>query len=388
MKIQKASSFIPLFLIASFVAFGCSEHRSGKMSAPAKGSLTEDVKDAPGTKAVENITKGPGDEATTETPEQGGQPGGTTPSPGGEQSNDMHPTPGSPDGEQMPDATPAMEPKVSAAPAGTTANAMASLKLSVPAGTVAKYGVTSDMSVDGIPGSPSTKFGYTFQQNYTFGKSSGSGLSVELAFDKAAPKKSDSKMPGIDATINQMVKGIQGVKLQIDAAPTGAVSTMKAISGTTQGNMAQFGGLQGMTFPSKPIKPGDTWTVKVDYSKYLNGLMSQMGMGGNDQKETPATAKFLRFEGDGDAKVAVISLKMHVNRADAGDGKMPGGIMKLKMDITVDTDAKYNVKTGLLQSSVTNSLAKMGMDSGGKAPAGSPSSISLNIRNKVVTSKL
>lgn len=245
------------------------------------------------------------------------------------------------------------------------------LRYNIPAGTVADYKQNITMSINSPlsgPGKPMEINSVTDQKLKVL-KASPKDFTVRTDVTNVQVQ-GDTSQPAI----SQLAKGIQATKgTSYDAtfSKVGKVTTgggKDKFSGRDLASMAYgFGtGFQGLTFPDKPVRLGDTWTSELDFSEVVGSLGQGMG-GAASMDKLPVTTKLLAVTTQGNRKFADLEIVMSGKPKLNAKGGQSGGGFKMDMAIQGRHLVRIDLATGLAESIEGTTESSVSMSMGPKA---------------------
>ena len=213
---------------------------------------------------------------------------------------------------------------------------------------------------------PNISTEWKMDTTYKFAKSDGKKVPLTYTIDDVVVKEKEAAKggpPGIEAAVADGARQMKGKTVKLAVGADGKlVETGKSVDDgaamALQG-FTQVVGLQGIVFPNKPVKVGDTWTSKVEFSKLMSGMGTLPGM-----KMDPLNAvmKFVRVEGDESDPIAVLEVVMkgkpNITLPGSG-GSSPMPSFKMNVEMDGKTIVKIQVNTGLVVSSVGTTKQNM-----------------------------
>ncbi|MBL8088539.1 MAG: hypothetical protein JNM85_10785 [Chthonomonas sp.] len=384
MKIHKLSL---LAAIACGLAIGgCSKGKDAAMP-PAKSGGVTSAAPAPGAAPSSGVTEAPAGTAPGAAPSAGVAAAPTAPT-----------APGT------------------AATAGTPAPAEAQaasydLRLIAEKGDFAKYETAMDMTMKmpqmGAPkGEPDKapdpiKVAYSVVTDYKFLGKSDKGYTIESKLVDVKAPASTTPKGGMDMAAMAIdgVKQMKDKPVKMDVSPKGKIlkqgsSVDDQASMAIQG-MSQAIGFQGILFPDKPVKVGETWNSKLEFSKLMGGMGSMLQGGKMSMDDVPVETKFVRVETLNGRTIGVFEMKMNgkpkMTMSMPGDAKTKSSGMGMSMDMEISglTTLRVDTKTGMLESSNGTTNMKMLIKmSGMGSQAGGPGGMKMEQAIKVNIKKL
>ena len=288
--------------------------------------------------------------------------------------------------EQTPPAPPTSDPAPTAPPApGTTAptytdkpvsapkpdGQVYTLRYNIPAGTTANYKQDISMSINSPlsgPGKP-MEISSTTDQTLKILKASPKDFTVRTDVTNVQVQ-GDRSQPGM----SQLAQGIQATKGTTYNATFSKVGKVTSgggkdkFSGRDIASMAYgFGtGFQGLTFPEKPVKLGDTWTSELDFNEVVGSLGQGMG-GVASMDKLPVTTKLLAVTTQGGRKFADLEIVMSGKPKLNAKGGQSGGGFKMDMSIQGRHLVRIDLATGLAESIEGTTESSVSMSMGPKA---------------------
>lgn len=238
-----------------------------------------------------------------------------------------------------------------------------------------------------LPKNMGTKWTYT--QKYKVDNATAAAIDLKATIEDVKVEDNSKAKASVMDLSKMMADGMQQMKgktvsqkIGRDGQLLSAGTDVDAQAAMAMQGFTQAMGFQGVFFPKKPVKVGDTWQNKMEFSKLMAGARS-MGPGSSmKMDDIPVTTKFLAVEGDEANPVGVmevtINSKPHMQMSISGADKAKTS-MGLTMDMQINgkTVVRVNLKSGLVISSTGSTTAAMNMKfptaADSKAPAGSMS---------------
>lgn len=205
---------------------------------------------------------------------------------------------------------------------------------------------------------------------YNFEKSDGKKFPISYTIDDVVVKEKEAAKgapPGMEAAVADGAKQMKGKTVKMTVGADGKlIESGKSVddgAAMAMQGFTQVVGIQGIVFPKKPVKVGDTWSSPVEFSKLMSGMGAMPGM-----KMDPinAVVKFVRVEGEESDPIAVLEviMKGNPNISMGGGGSGASAMPAFKMNVSMDSKSivKIQVSTGLVLSSVGSTTQTMSYD--------------------------
>lgn len=243
------------------------------------------------------------------------------------------------------------------------------LRFKPPVGTTRSYVTTTSM-VQNVPGMPAPMtMSQTMPMTYRVVSRSGGLTTIQTKTGQVkVTVPAGSPMAAQKAQIERMASGMTST-MTVDEFGTLKSMGATGAPGASLANGIGAGmasGAQGISYPNKPLKVGDTWTGSLDMGKSMSKTVP---MGMTAKGKIPIVYRLLGIEKQGGKTLARISMTMNGSTsmamgaagAGAGGGKSMSMTMRMASQGTMVVDAA----TGLLQSMSTkmsNDMAIMGQN--------------------------
>lgn len=353
--------------MAVVLAAGCGyQERAGGIGLPPEKQPGRQFAEQP---AQPGAGSAPANPMTGTTPD--GMPSG--PNPGGPDtpvssepgSMPEPPTdPGMPGGPGGPPPNPGPSPEGGPGPrpeppTPRPAEGQTILRYTPTKGASAKYRMSLNMTVD-LGGMMNTKgpieVVYSVDQSVRITRADKSGFTSETTI---LSSKTDVKGEGGNMIKQMMADGNpkKGEKFTVDYDSLGKAKSDADKPNTS--NLVDALGFNGVTFPQRPVRVGESWTNTLDLTAMGRGGPG-MGMG---LEPIPVTIRLQAIEGSGADRVGVFKITSSASPSTKG---APGN---MKMSVSIDGTARINLASGLLVNSSatadTNMSLEMGQGGGG-----------------------
>jgi hypothetical protein len=238
------------------------------------------------------------------------------------------------------------------------------------AGTTAKFRQDSSMqmsapmmSKDGKPVEVNT----TTEQSMKIVKATGNDFTVETTVTDSKVVGAGSK-EGMGSAIAGQLAQAKGSKSTAVYTSLGKPSKPATDAASTQQMLNDFGrslGFQGLVFPGKKVKVGESWSATVSLDRAMGALSKTMG-GSAKMDPIPVKTTFSKVEMQGTKKIGVFNVVMRGKpKMSASGGK--AGNLGMQLVINSQGELKIDLATGLLVSSIVtveNSFAFSGAGMG------------------------
>jgi hypothetical protein len=218
-------------------------------------------------------------------------------------------------------------------------------------GTTIKYRMKS--STEAGPGGKTDTSAIITQKVLSF---NGKAYKVESTYSDV---RMTSTSPMAKDEMGKQAKELNGKKFTMMIGTNGSISAGKTGDKMIDGMMSSSG-LSQMTYPTRPMKLGDTWKMDVDMTKMLAGGFAASGMKSKVNGKIDNVFKFLSIN-RGSATIGSI-MKGTVDvefGAPKGSPKGTPTAFKMKMSIDAKGTNIVDAATGLLQSMKTNQVMNM-----------------------------
>lgn len=388
------STLIVLALASAFALVACgptdrtgpgmppSDQLLGKDSNSNSGAPPTNPAASPGAAPTATPTATPDPTATT-APTPGAAPNAsaTAPLPTDRQSepqtNDSAPDPAPsnpPTESTAPSTTKPSSPPEPASP--TQDQGTYNLKYNLKPGTEAKFRqesymqmVAPMMSKDGKPVEINTRT----DQLMKVTKATGAAFTVETTILDSKVLGSGDK-EGMGTMVAGQMTQVKGTKTSANYTPLGKPTSAAGAAPSTDQMLNDFGralGFQGLVFPGKPVKVGDSWNSVVSLDRAMGALAKTMG-GSAKMDSIPVKTTFVKVEQAGNKKVGVFNIVMAGRpKMSATGGK--AGSLGMQLNINSKGEIKIDLASGLIinsnvtvENSFTFSGAGMGQANGMK----------------------
>lgn len=230
------------------------------------------------------------------------------------------------------------------------------LRFKPPVGARVAYTMTLSMSQN-VPGMAGPmRIGQTLPMTFRVVSRKGADTTLETKTGRArvtvpAPMASgkarmEKAMSGLTTTAVIDERG------NYKSAAGGAHAAMNRGMGSSM-----MAGAQGVTFPAKAVRPGDTWTASLDLRKAMNGMM---GGGMKLEGKIPIVYRLVALERRGGKSLARIAMTMR------GETSMNLGATKMGMTIDSTGGILVDTATGFLREMSVRSITDMSLGPAGQ----------------------
>lgn len=237
--------------------------------------------------------------------------------------------------------------------AATAQNAVM-IRFAPPVGTTTKYRMVNSMT-QAMPGQPGgNKMTTTVDMSMRFVSRSGANTTVEIttgAMKLDVP--ANSPMAGMKKQMEAQAKA--GSKVQVVMTAAGMPVSVKPIG---QGSLASAGvvqafsgGAQGMSYPNRAVRVGESWKTTLDAGKLMKSGAPNMPAGMKISGVLPITTKLVGVKQVGGKSLANLKFTM----VGSMTMSMQGQNFVNKMNVS--GESWIEVGTGITHSTKSNSTS-------------------------------
>lgn len=234
------------------------------------------------------------------------------------------------------------------------------LRLNLTAGKVYRYQTKTTMTQSGGP--MSADIAQTIENAMTIERKIGADY---LIANKILKASSSSKNKTMADMIQKQSKQLVGMVVRITYDARGNSKSAKVDGGNSQSSQmvkamtASNIGMNGIIFPEKAVRVGDTWKHTLDWNKLLGSLTSGMGFSMKFDKPLVINYKLTSVDRTAGKAGVLCTIKGDTKATINGSGQSQQFGLSMDMKATMSLD----LKSGMILSSQTKS--NLGFSMGG-----------------------